>query len=231
MLAQHVQLLTYLVPIASRLLSCVAMDIIDMSIGDGSGYRTNPIAVLAESLIAKGVSVVVSAGNDGDDVCSSPRLVWPPLTTYREYDSLSYGGAEYPYTFSEDWGKFLNVTGPVTLVLLLKSDGSLSDGCTADSYSSQDVKGKMVLVIGDTKVCESDVRGAAAKAAGAAGILVQTTPYGMSTTKGIPEFPLASIEGRTGRALLAAYKTNPANTIEWSAVKKAFHIESPQGTW
>jgi subtilisin family serine protease len=44
------------------------MNIINMSLGNGSAFRSNPIAVLADKLTAQGVIVVASAGNSGADV-------------------------------------------------------------------------------------------------------------------------------------------------------------------
>lgn len=58
------------------------MDIINMSIGTGSGYRSGPIAVLADSIVARGVSVIVSAGNDGADVRSPLSLSSVGIDSY-----------------------------------------------------------------------------------------------------------------------------------------------------
>ena len=141
------------------------------------------------------------------------------------YNYFSYDGVEYPYLSSTAWGKPLNFTASTALVPVLKGDGSLSDGCTAESYAGQDVDGKVVLVISDTSACKSGVRGAAAKTAGAAGMLVQSTPFGLRSVSGNPEFPMASIEGRTSRALLVAREKSPAPTFQWFEEKKSFKVE------
>ncbi|KAF9581255.1 hypothetical protein BGW38_001789, partial [Lunasporangiospora selenospora] len=41
--------------------------VLNMSLGGGSAYKTNPEAVLADRLVAAGMAVVVAAGNDGSD--------------------------------------------------------------------------------------------------------------------------------------------------------------------
>jgi hypothetical protein len=47
------------------------MNIINMSLGGGSDYRTNPVAVLADKLAKeRGLVLVAAAGNDGADVSS-----------------------------------------------------------------------------------------------------------------------------------------------------------------
>lgn len=50
------------------------MDIINMSLGFGSDYRSNPVAAFADKLTAQGVVVVAAAGNSGVDV-SAPHFV------------------------------------------------------------------------------------------------------------------------------------------------------------
>jgi subtilisin family serine protease len=54
--------------------SSIAMDVINLSLGSGSDYRSSPLAVVADILNGKGVSVVAAAGNSGDDV-SSPSWI------------------------------------------------------------------------------------------------------------------------------------------------------------
>lgn len=82
-----------------------------------------------------------------------------------------------------------------------------------------------MLVLGDNTQCKSGPRGAAAKAAGAAGMLVQSVPYGLGPLGGNPDFPMASIEVRSSARLINAFKANPTNTFTWSTTKKKFSIE------
>ncbi|KAF9362243.1 hypothetical protein BGX34_006544 [Mortierella sp. NVP85] len=211
------------------------MNIINLSVGLGSSYRTNPIAVLADKLAQEhNVSVIGAGGNSGEEgvwkveesglgAFSISAASFDNIAG--SYNFFSYDGVEYPYLSSTSWGKPLNLAASATLVPILKGDGSLSDGCTAESYAGQDVNGKVVLVISDTSACKSGVRGAAAKTAGAAGMLVQSTPFGLRALSGNPEFPMASIEGRTSRALLVAHEKNPTQTFQWFEEKKSFKVE------
>ncbi|KAF8940137.1 peptidase S8/S53 domain-containing protein [Dissophora ornata] len=210
------------------------MNIINMSLGSGSAYRSTPIAVLADSLTARGLSVVASAGNDGaDGAWSVSNAGLGALSTSvasfdnvaGSYNFFSYGGAEHPYSYSQLWGKPLDLPASATLIPVLDKDGSLSDGCLVDSYAGQNVTGKVVLVIGDTTRCKSGGRGAAAKAAGAAGMLIQSVPLGLNSLGGNADFQMASIEFAAGAEIIAAYRKNPANTFKWSASKKSFRIE------
>ncbi|KAK3811318.1 MAG: peptidase S8/S53 domain-containing protein, partial [Benniella sp.] len=217
------------------------MDLINMSLGSGSAYRSTPLAVLADKLVAKGMAVVASAGNDGSDgVWSvSNAGLGATSTSVASFDNIqgsynyfSYGGADHPYAFSSSWGKPLNLPADATLVPVFEKDGSLSDGCVADSYAGQNVAGKVVLVLGDTTRCKSGGRGAAAKTAGAAGMLVKSVPLGLNSLGGNPDFQMASIEVNAADELLAAYQKNPATTFKWSSDKKTFRIEgggSPSG--
>ncbi|KAG0008706.1 hypothetical protein BGZ82_004500, partial [Podila clonocystis] len=111
-------------------------------------------------------------------------------------------------------------------------DGTLADGCEAAQYTGLDVKGKVVLTLGDFSRCGSGARGTVAIAAGAGGLLVQTTPYGLANLGGTAGFPMASIEFQGGENLLAAYKKNNAGTLTWSKDPAAVLIEgggSPSG--
>ncbi|CAO3565776.1 unnamed protein product [Mortierella alpina] len=210
------------------------MNIINMSLGSGSAYRSTPIAVLADRLTARGLTVVASAGNDGaDGVWSvSNAGLGATSTSVASFDNIAgsynyfaYGGAEHPYAPSQNWGKAFDLPANATLVPVFEKDGSLSDGCLAASYAGQNVAGKVVLVLGDTTRCLSGGRGAAAKTAGAAGILVQSVPLGLNNLGGNPDFPMAAIESAAGIELVAAHKKNPASAFTWSAAKKNFRIE------
>ncbi|KAF9353893.1 hypothetical protein BGX34_011306 [Mortierella sp. NVP85] len=209
------------------------MDIINMSLGYGSDYMSNPVAVLADKLTAQGVVVVAAAGNNGADgvwsVADSGLGAFSTSVasfgnTARDYYHFTYNGKDYPYLFSHGWGKLLDLPPSATLVPILKSDGSLSDGCTAESYDGHDVGGKVVLVYGD-RSCKSGERGTAARIAGAAGMLIRSTPHGLNELSGTPDLPMASIEARTSTEILAAHQTNPANTFEWSTTETRFITE------
>ncbi|KAF9209499.1 hypothetical protein BGZ59_010092, partial [Podila verticillata] len=217
------------------------MDLINMSLGGGSSFKYNPTAVLADKLVAHGMAVLGAAGNDGTD---GPWMVSDTglgnLSTsvasfdnaYGNYHTFTYtGGVASPYAPAQQWGKPIGLNG-ASLVPLLNKDGTLADGCDAAQYAGLDVKGKIVLTLGDFTRCGSGGRGSIAITAGAGGLLVQTTPYGLANLGGNADFPMASIEFQGGENLLAAYKKNNKGTFAWSKDATAVLIEgggSPSG--
>ncbi|KAK3811218.1 MAG: peptidase S8/S53 domain-containing protein [Benniella sp.] len=206
------------------------MDIINMSLGSGSDYRSGPLAVVADKLNGRGVAVVASAGNSGDDgVWSVSNGGLGAFTTSvasfdniaAEFYYFTYDGVKYPYLPSDTWGKPLNLPPSATLVPILKKNGFLAEGCTADSYAGFDVKDKVALVLLGT-ACGSGMRGDVAKAAGAVGVLMRSSPPGIILAGGIAGFPMATVEPRAGPLLRAASKKNPAAPIQWSTTKETF---------
>ncbi|KAF9182447.1 hypothetical protein BGZ51_000691 [Haplosporangium sp. Z 767] len=210
------------------------MDIINMSLGGGSSYKLNPTAVLADKLIARGMALSAAAGNDGSqgawmvsdtglgDLASSVASF---DNAYGHYHSFTYAGASHPYSVSQAWGKPISLPATATIVPVFDKSGALVDGCDAAIYNSVNVKGKVVLVLGDFARCGSVGRGEIALKAGAAGMLIQTSPYGMANLGGNPGFPMASIENKAGDAVLAAHKKNPATALTWSKEASSFMIE------
>ncbi|KAF9579504.1 hypothetical protein BGW38_004214, partial [Lunasporangiospora selenospora] len=113
------------------------------------------------------------------------------------------------------YGKAFDLAGlPVAPVF--EKNGQLSDGCDKAIYTGLDVKGKVVLVLGDVTRCKSGGRGAVALEAGAAGMIVQTTPIGIAALGGNPNFPMASVENKAGEDILVEYKKNPKQLVTWS---------------
>ncbi|KAF8928654.1 hypothetical protein BGZ52_003061, partial [Haplosporangium bisporale] len=162
------------------------MDVINMSLGGGSDFKYNAEAVLAEKLIARGMALAAAAGNDGENgvwmvsdtgLGDSSSSVASFDNAYGAYYSVSYGGVAHPYSISTKWNKVINLPASATLVPIFEKDGSLSDGCDASVYAGKDVKGKVVLALGDFTRCSSGARGTVAVAAGVGALLVQTTPY------------------------------------------------------
>ncbi|KAK3820091.1 MAG: peptidase S8/S53 domain-containing protein [Benniella sp.] len=211
------------------------MDIINMSLGGGSAYKTNAQAVLADKLAAQGLIVAVAAGNDGEDgVWMVSDACLGDYTTavasfdniYGSYFSFSYGGVAYPYGVSEAYGEaFINIPGNVTLFPLLDKNGALSDGCDPSAYTGQNVTGKVVLVAGIMDRCRSDTRGENAIKATAAGMLVQMIPFGIGALSGVEGLPMGSIENKAGNELLEAYKKNPGDPLVWITKEDSFLIE------
>ncbi|KAG0234694.1 hypothetical protein BGW42_006314 [Actinomortierella wolfii] len=212
------------------------MDIINMSLGGGSAYRSgSPEAILSDKLVQGGTHVIVAAGNDGSngvwmvsdaglgDLSSSVAAV-DNIAGY--YYSFTYAGATHPYSPSIAWGdKPLELPASATLVPIFEKDGSLSDGCDPAVYNGVDVKGKVVLTLGDVTRCKSGGRGQIAQKAGAAGILIQTTPVGLSSLGGNEGFPMGATEFQAGEDLIAAWRKNPNGTFKWSKDKSLQNIE------
>ncbi|KAG0365102.1 hypothetical protein BGZ54_006867 [Gamsiella multidivaricata] len=209
------------------------MDIINMSLGGGSAYKSNPQAVLGDKLVANGMALAAAAGNDGSEG------VWMVSDTglgdlsssvasfdniYGFYNSFTYGDVSHPYAPSEAWGKVISISN-ATLTPVFEKNGTLSDGCDAASYNGLNVKGKVVLVLGDVTRCKSGARGLVAQKAGAAGMLIQTTPLGIASLGGNPDFPMGSIENKAGNELVAQYKKNPNAPLTWSKSASNFLIE------
>ncbi|KAG0211484.1 hypothetical protein BGX28_007845 [Mortierella sp. GBA30] len=211
------------------------MDIINMSLGGGSSYKTNPTSVLAEKLIERGMALVGAAGNDGGDGVwmVSDTGLGDHATSVASFDnmyvyfySLTYGGHSFPYTFSEAYNKLIQLPASATLVPLLDKSGKLSDGCDQSLYEGVDVKGKVVLVLGDVTRCKSGGRGALGVKNGAAGMIVQSNDAGLDSLGGVADFPMASVESNSGVQILATYKANPKSAITWSKVQSPFTINN-----
>ncbi|KAF9580721.1 hypothetical protein BGW38_002511 [Lunasporangiospora selenospora] len=211
------------------------MDVINISLGGGSSYKYNPQAVLAEKLIAHGMSVVAAGGNDGGDgpwmvmdigLSDKTSSVASFDNTYGLYFSFSYGGKmAYPYMPAETYGyKPLSLPSSATLVPIFEKDGSLSDGCDPSRYKG--VEKKVVLVLGDYSRCTAEERGNVSISAGAVAMVFQTTPIGMEFLIGVPEFPMASIENWAGDELIKTYKKNSKTKIDWNKKESNFRVEA-----
>ncbi|KAG0080690.1 hypothetical protein BGZ92_000517 [Podila epicladia] len=210
------------------------MDVINMSLGGSSSYMSNPTAILADKLVARGMALAAGAGNEGTDgvwMVADTGLgdlgtsVASFDNTYGFYNSFTYGGVTHPYAPSDAWNMAIKLPANATLVPIFEKDGSLSDGCDEEIYSGIDVKGKVVLVYGDESRCLSG-RGVNAKNAGAAAILTQTTPAGIATMGGSYNYPMASIEHGAGEKMIAVWKKNTKSRITWSKGPSTFTIEN-----
>ncbi|KAG0345275.1 hypothetical protein BGZ54_005607, partial [Gamsiella multidivaricata] len=208
--------------------------VINMSLGGGSSYKTNPTSVLAEKLIVRGMALAGAAGNDGSDGVwmVSDTGLGDHATSVASFDNqfvwfyyLTYGGKKFPYNFSDAYGKTINLPASATIVPLL-SNGTLSDGCDQSLYNGVDVKGKTVLVLGDVTRCKSGGRGALAVNNGAAGMIIQSSDAGIDSLGGVPNLPMASIEFDAGVQLLATWKANPKSVVTWSNVQGPFSIDN-----
>ncbi|KAF9104111.1 hypothetical protein BGX27_010244 [Mortierella sp. AM989] len=205
------------------------MDIINMSLGGGSSYKENPTAILAEKLIARGMALAGAAGNDGADGVwmVSDTGLGDHATSVASFDNLfvyyytlAYGGNSFPYSWSEAYGKVINI--PALPIVPLLANGTLSDGCVQSTYNGLDVKGKIVLALGDVTRCKSGGRGQLAASNGAAGMIIQSAGSSIDSLGGVPGLPMASIESDAGTKILASWKANPKNTVAWSTTQAPF---------
>ncbi|KAF9897850.1 hypothetical protein BX616_004879 [Lobosporangium transversale] len=205
-----------------------------MSLGGGSAYKYNPTAILGEKLITHGMALIGAAGNDGSQgawmvtdtgLGEKAYSVASFDNAYGFYDSVSYAGVAHPYTPSQAYNKRITLPSTATLVPIFEKNGALSDGCDPAIFNTADVKGKVVLAFGDVTRCKSGARGTNAKNAGAAGILIQTTPLGLATLGGIPDFPMGSIENKAGNDMLAVWKKDAKTPLVWSKSPANFRVE------
>ena len=204
-----------------------------MSLGGGSAYKTSPEAVLGDKLIAHGMALASAGGNDGSDgvwMVSDTGLgdlsssVASFDNAFQLLPSYSYAGVKHPYGIAQAYAKVINLPA-MSIQPILEKDGSLSDGCDATRYAGLDVTKKIVLVLGDVTRCKSGGRGSIAVTAKAAGMIVQTTPFGIASLGGAPGFPMASIENKAGNDILAAFKKDPKQTLSWSTKIENFQVE------
>ncbi|ORZ28730.1 peptidase S8/S53 domain-containing protein, partial [Lobosporangium transversale] len=210
------------------------MDIINLSLGGGSAYKNNPIAILGDRLAARGMALAAAAGNDGTEgvwmvadagLGDLSSCVASFDNTHGLYDSVSYGGVAHPYFPSESYGQRIKLPASASLVPIFEEDGSLSDGCDPAVYETINVKDKVVLAFGDFSRCNSGARASNAQTAGAVGILIQTTPFGLVAVGGIPNFPMGSVENKAGNNMVTVWKKDPKTSLVWSKKPSNFLIE------
>ncbi|KAI1315512.1 hypothetical protein EDD11_000693 [Mortierella claussenii] len=210
------------------------MDVINMSLGGGSSYQTNPTAVLAEKLIVRGMALAGAAGNDGSDGVwmVSDTGLGDHATSVASFDNLynnlysfTYGSKKFPYNWSDAYGKAITLPSTDTLLPIFEKSGALSDGCDPAVYKGVDVKNKVVLVAGDVTRCKSGGRGANALTAGAAGIIIKSLDGGIDSLGGVANLPMASVDGTTGDQLLVIWKANAKTPIVWSTKPEPFIVD------
>jgi len=197
-----------------------------MSLGGGSAYKENPTAALAETLIARGMSLAAAAGNDGANgvwMVSDSGLgdhatsVASFDNLYVWYQTVGYGGKQFPFSVSDQWGKQIHLDNTLPLAPLLDKSGKILDGCDPAQYTAiGSVKGKIVVALGDVTRCKSGGRGANGQNAGAAAMIVISDDAGIDSLGGVPGLPMASVSKADGLAILAAYAKNPKAPVTWS---------------
>ncbi|KAG0307464.1 hypothetical protein BGZ99_001436 [Dissophora globulifera] len=203
------------------------MDMINMSFGSGSSFQTNPIAVLGETLSANGMFVVAAAGDDGSNgvwmvndtgLGDSSSSVASVENSYGRYPSFTYGEVHRPYSSANNI-----MPNPTAIFPLLDGNGALLDGCNLSSFVG--ALGKIALVSGDTSGCSLDQRISSAVRKGAAGVLIQSTPYGFEDLSGSSVLPVASIEFQAAQDIIVAYNNDPETLVSFIYQEDNFLVE------
>ncbi|KAI9483825.1 MAG: peptidase S8/S53 domain-containing protein [Benjaminiella poitrasii] len=187
-------------------------DVINLSLGETNAWSltTDAEAEVVNKIVAKGVSVVISAGNSGAQGIFTVGL---PSTAVSAFSTAS---VENSYYVSKDFKAtginhdFLYTNsnedviqdGPV--VNGDKNPGNTAEGCTADSIDSA-VNGKLALIKRGTCAFTDKVNNAAA--GGAIGVVVYNNVAG-ALTASVPgvTIPVVSISNADGLELSAAIK-------------------------
>ncbi|KAG0333201.1 hypothetical protein BG005_005228 [Podila minutissima] len=109
--------------------------VINMSLGGSSSYKSNPTAILADKLVAHGMALAAGAGNEGADgvwmvadtgLSDLSTSVASFDNTYGFYNTFTYGGVKHPYTPSDTWNMAIKLPANATLVPIFEKDGALS---------------------------------------------------------------------------------------------------------
>ncbi|KAG0313422.1 hypothetical protein BGZ99_008902, partial [Dissophora globulifera] len=185
---------------------------------------------------ANGMMVVAPAGDDGGDgvwmvsdtgLGESASSVASVDNNYGRYPSFTYADISRPYS------SFVAINpAPIAILPLFNFfDGKLADGCQPSQYNQVDVDGKFVLVTGNNIHCSMELRAFFAQDAGAAGIIIQTTPFGIAPVPDLDNqdfpvgdfskmpiqdvsfgFPFPVVNGRDPNGLLS--KTPPGTSFD-----------------
>ncbi|KAJ1948718.1 hypothetical protein FBU59_001462, partial [Linderina macrospora] len=211
-------------------------DVISLSIGQ-QGWSEDPVSVLCESLVKKGVVVVVAASNSGDSglfTSTSPAVAngvisvasvesWEYMGTRIEVDSKLGKKAITASVPSNDNHRFF-FDKPVPLVLGATSKGS-ADGCSPIDRS---LKGKVALIGSGT--CTVDVKALNAQAAGAVGVVLvipDSQALEAGKTNSTVKIPVVAVDTSSQEYLVASIKKGQV-TIATSK-RELVTAEDPSG--
>jgi len=152
------------------------IDVVNMSLGAPLGRADDPDAVATDALVATGVSVVTSSGNEGPNayVTGAPGVANGAISVAAEDTLETFPGAVIDFASAPDITNANNqndypglpVTG--TLKVIYNGAGGLSLGCTKEDYGTLPA-GTIVAI--QRGVCPFVDKGAAAQAAGAIGVI------------------------------------------------------------
>ncbi|HYO44299.1 MAG TPA: S8 family serine peptidase [Candidatus Limnocylindrales bacterium] len=153
----------------------VGVDVVNMSLGSPFGTNTDPDAVATNNLVAAGVTVVASAGNEGpvDYITGAPAVATKAISV-AALDAvptvpmaiIDNTGADLP-ALNQNASTALPVSG--TLNVLETGPSDVSIGCVAADYAGV-TAGQIVAV--KRGVCAFVEKAALAATAGAAAIII-----------------------------------------------------------
>ncbi|KAF9345358.1 hypothetical protein BGX26_003242 [Mortierella sp. AD094] len=202
------------------------MDVITLAVDGATGNQSDPIAVLGDKLIALGMAVTASAGDQGGQSYGSVNdaSLGTLSTSVGSFDnefefnySFNYSGANYPYIPSTGWNRPFNFPGAILSPKFnLNNPPTFDDGCSTIDLNASNSKGKIVLVSNVLIYCDLNQRITNAINAGALGILIQSASPGFQTLDGYGGFPVATVGTQAAVDLVAAWNTNNSAVINWS---------------
>ncbi|CEJ03654.1 hypothetical protein RMCBS344292_17633 [Rhizopus microsporus] len=192
------------------------VDVINLSLGSTNPWSENtdnPEFKIIKQIVAKGVHVVISAGNDGDNgayTLSSPSSAPSAFSVasvennYQATNFLTATGIDRHISFVDGSPTPGNpVDG--TLAVAAKVANPTADACKPEDVSA-DVKGKVALVARGSCAFSDKVNNAAA--AGAVSVIIYDNKPGALGVPSTPgaKVPVVMISNEDGNALVAAAK-------------------------
>ena len=152
------------------------VDVVNMSLGSPFGRADDPDSVASDVLVASGVTVVASAGNEGPNafITGAPGAADGVISVAAEDTLASFPGAVIDFATAADITNANNQNAypglPVSGTLKVIGDGAggLSLGCETADYGTLPPNSVAVIQRG---VCPFVDKGAAAQAAGAIGVI------------------------------------------------------------
>ncbi|KAI8147340.1 peptidase S8/S53 domain-containing protein [Fennellomyces sp. T-0311] len=191
------------------------VDIINMSLGSNTGWPESPTAVVAARITAKGVPVIIAAGNEGTSgafTVGSPSVGQGAFSvasfdndrTLTLYFTMNNSPEKYGYTPSTP------DTGDIPSAQIVAGDvnvSSATDACDPKNIPST-VKGKLALVQRGT--CTFDDKAINLQQAGAIGVVIYNTNGQGALGISVPtaKVPTVGIAHDTGIAILSAIQNS-----------------------
>lgn len=185
-------------------------DIISLSLGEYSSWGDGAVEEqVINSVVSKGVNMVFSAGNAGDNgiytvgkpsTASSGFSIASIENKYHTVRTLRASGFSQAIEYTSGNADTIADNS----VVLSDKNGAAADSCTP-SQVSPDVKGNIALI--QRGVCYFEDKAANAYAAGAVGVIFYNNVAGeFSASVSATDIPAISVTAADGKALVAAIK-------------------------